>query len=141
MNHPAKPAVALQDAPLDPLDIGVQLDDLRGLEDGWLFGNDGKALCGKGLDWLEEAFRLHYTGKAPPPYLYPTAEGGVSAEWRIKPFYISLEIDLATKEAYWHSTDMVKIESEEEDIILTDEAGWQWLVNSIREKSPQIRAD
>ena len=132
MNPPANPA--LQDAPLDPLDIGVQLDDLRGLEDGWLYGNDGKAPCEQGLDWLEEAFRLHYTGKAPPPYLYPTSEGGVSAEWHIKPFYISLDIDLATKQGEWHSMDMETHISDTEDINLTDEQGWQWLVSTIREK-------
>ena len=62
----SKPAPALQDAPLDPLDIGVQLDDLRLLKDGWL-DSSTKALSPEGLDWLEEAFRLHYTGKAPPP--------------------------------------------------------------------------
>ena len=131
MNHPAKPAP--QAAPLDPLDIGVQLDDLRKLEDGWL-ENDGKAPCEKGLDWLEEAFRLHYTGKAPPPYIYPTPEGGISAEWDIKPFGISLEINLATKHGEWHSINLETHISDTEDINLTDEQGWQWLVNAISEK-------
>ena len=134
MNHHAKSAAALQAEPIDPLDIGVQLDDLRQLEDGWLYGNDGKAPCEKGLDWLEEAFRLHYTGKAEPPYLYPTPEGGVSAEWSIRPFEITLEIDLATKQAYWHSMNMKTKEDEEKDINLTDEQGWQWLARAIREK-------
>ena len=132
MNPPANPA--LQAEPVDPLDIGVQLDDLRRLEDGWLYGNDGIAPCEKGLDWLEEAFRLHYTGKAPPPHIYPTSEGGVSAEWRIKPFYISLDIDLATKQGDWHSMNMETYISTTEDINLTDEQGWQWLVSAIREK-------
>ena len=133
MNPPANPA--LQAEPLDPLDIGVQLDDLRALEDGWLFGNDGKAPSEKGLDWLEEAFRLHYTGKAAPPYLYPTPEGGVSAEWSTKLFELSLEIDLATKHGEWHSINVDTHISETEDINLTDEQGWQWLVNAIREKT------
>ena len=134
MNHPTKPEAVLRAAPLDPLDIGMRLDELRGLEDGWLYGNDGKAPCEKGLDWLEEAFRLHYTGKAPLPYLFPTPEGGIQAEWPIKPFNISLEIDLATKQAYWHSLNLETDEDEEEDINLTDDKGWQWLVDSIREK-------
>ena len=131
MNPPANPA--LQSEPLDPLDIGVQLDDLRGLEDGWL-NHSNPAPCKKGLDWLEEAFRLHYTGKAAPPYLYPTSEGGVSAEWSLEPFDITLEIDLATKEAYWHVLNLKTDEDEEKDINLTDEQGWQWLVDAIREK-------
>ena len=132
MNSPANPAP--QAAPLDPLDIGARLDELRGLEDGWLFGNDGKAPCEKGLDWLEEAFRLHYTGKAPLPYLFPTPEGGIQAEWNIKPFGISLEIDLATKHGEWHSIHLKTHISETEDINLTDEQGWQRLVDAIREK-------
>ena len=132
MNPPANPA--LQDAPLDPLDIGTRLDELRLLEDGWLFGNDGKAPCKKGLDWLEEAFRLYYTGKAPPPYLYPTSWGGISAEWDIEPFDISLEINLSTKQAEWHSMHVETFISSTEDINLTDEQGWQRLVSAIREK-------
>ena len=132
MNHHAKPATAVREAPLDPLDIGTRLDELRLLEDGWL-DHSSKALCKKGLDWLEDAFRLHYTGKAPPPRLYPFNDG-ISAEWSIRPFEITLEIDLATKDAYWHSMDMVTKESSEKDINLTDEAGWQWLVDAIREK-------
>ena len=132
MNPPANPA--LQDAPLDPLDIGARLDELRLLEDGWL-DSSTKALSPKGLDWLEEAFRLHYTGKAPPPYIYPASEGGgVSVEWRIGPFYISLDVDLATKQGEWHSMNMETYISTTEDINLTDEQGWQWLVDAIREK-------
>lgn len=133
MNHHAKPAVAPQAASLRLRDIGARLDELRLLEDGWL--EPGSiAPCKKGLDWLEEAFRLHYTGKAEPPYLYPMFEGGISVEWSIKPFEITLEINLATKQAYWHSMDMVTKESEEKDINLTDEAGWQWLVRAVSEK-------
>ena len=138
MNPPANPA--LQAAPLDPLDIGVRLDELRLLEDGW-HEHSGKAPCEKGLDWLEEAFRLHYTGKATPPRLYPTFEGGISAEWSTKQFEISLEIDLATKQGDWHAVNVETHISDTKDINLTDERGWQWLVSAVREKSPQISAD
>jgi hypothetical protein len=44
---------------LDPLDIGARLDEFKLLKAGWL-GGQGVPPAHEGLDWLSEAFDLHY---------------------------------------------------------------------------------
>ena len=57
---------------LDPLDVPARLDELRGMQDGWLEG-DGKAPPHSGLDWLSGAFaKRGYPDDIPLPYTYPT---------------------------------------------------------------------
>ena len=67
---------------LDPNDVAARLDDLRGIKNGWLDGR-GFAPSSQGLDWLARCFASYYPDALPPPYLYPTAEGGVQAEWSL----------------------------------------------------------
>ncbi len=67
---------------LDPLDVRLQLDDFRGMTDGWLDGA-GLAPAPDFLDWLSSAFERLYRGDAAPPHLYPTEDGGVQAEWSL----------------------------------------------------------
>lgn len=39
------------------------------------------------------------------PYVYPTPEGGIQAEWTFNSTEISLEIDLDQKTGDWHEYD------------------------------------
>ena len=82
---------------LDPLDVRVRLDEFARLRPGWL---DGKGLAPPdyGLEWLAGAFDMYYPDDAPLPYLFPTPEGGVRAEWSLPPLSPSLDIDLATRQ-------------------------------------------
>ncbi len=66
--------------PLNALDIGARVDELRALKDGWLEG-EGKSLRSEGLDWLVTACASHYPERTPLPHLYPTPEGDIRAEW------------------------------------------------------------
>ena len=91
---------------LDPLDIDARLDELRSLQDGWLEGK-GVAPSSTGLEWFSSAFNLGYLDDLPLPYLYPTVEGNIQAEWSLKPHEISLEVDLESHAAEWHGLHLI----------------------------------
>lgn len=90
---------------LDPRDVPARLDEFRSLPAGWLEGK-GVALSGDGLDWFSAVFDRHFPDHLPLPLLFPTAEGGVQAEWSIGPHELSLEVDLMTHVGEWHGLDL-----------------------------------
>ncbi len=118
-------------SPLDPLDVGARIDEIRLLKDGWLEGG-GKAPAKDGLDWLEEAFSLHYPDEIVPPYLYPTPEGGIRAEWSNDRVEVSMDIQLTTKRAAWHALDLETDDEENRDLNLDEDAEWAWLVDKVQ---------
>ncbi len=115
---------------LDPLDIGVQIDDLRLLNDGWLDG-DGRAPSPEGLSWLLDVFEKFYPDGAPLPYLYPTVAGGVQAEWPLGSREAELEVDLVTHSALWHVLDLHSNESQERTLNCDSDSDWMWLVGQL----------
>jgi len=117
---------------LDPLDIPARLDELRLLKAGWLDGK-GQAPSRKGLDWISEAFGAHYPEELPLPYLYPTAEGGIQAEWSVGTVEVSLEIDLETHTGQWHTVDMETHADGSRELNLDDASSWEWLVEQIQQ--------
>ena len=116
---------------LDPLDIPARLNEFRDLKDGWLEG-DGVAPSLEGLDWLAAGFDRHFPDDLPLPYLYPTPEGGVQAEWSLSENEISLEVDLVTRQGAWHQLDMNTNADEARKLNLDDVKGWTWVVAEIR---------
>jgi hypothetical protein len=116
---------------LDPLDIPARIDDLRELKDGWL-EDKGKAPDPAGLDWLSLAFERNYPDDLPLPFIYPTPEGGIQAEWTIEPNEISLEIDIAAHTGKWHRLDTKTSLDETRDLGLDDPNGWEWISDQIR---------
>lgn len=61
----------------DPL---VRLDELRVLKSGWLDGQ-GSVPSKSQFDYLEAFFDALSRRGVPNPYIYPTSDGGVQAEW------------------------------------------------------------
>lgn len=116
---------------LDALDVPARLDEFRGLQDGWLDGR-GRAPAHNGLDWLSQAFEQNYPYDLSLPYLYPTAEGGVQAEWSLGSQEISLEIDLLQHTGEWHNLNMTTHADEMEVLNLDDPEEWEWLVRHLR---------
>ena len=115
---------------LDPLNISSQLDDLRSLKDGWMEGG-GSAPSQAGLDWLDDRFEELYPCNLPPPYIYPTYDGGVQAEWSLGAREVSLSVNLLDHSAEWVSVD-ISIEDEDEATLNLDEAAdWGWLAVEI----------
>ena len=117
---------------LDPLDVPARLDELRGMQDGWLEG-DGKAPPHSGLDWLSHAFQRLYPDDIPLPYTYPTFEGGIQCEWSLGRFCIEIEIDLDTRKADWIRFERKADFYEEETLNLDAPGAWAWIADRIRE--------
>jgi hypothetical protein len=115
---------------LDPLDVGVRIDELKALKAGWLDGK-GAGLDRAGLDWLEAAFTKHYPVDLPLPYLFPTPEGHVLAEWSLKPWSPSLEVRMDGRRGEWHALSVDTDVEEANDLDLTNPADWAWLAGRI----------
>jgi hypothetical protein len=116
---------------LDPLDLSARLDELRSLKDNWLEGQ-GLAPPHAGIDWLSRAFDQHYPDDLALPYLYPTAEGGIQAEWSVEPNEITLEIDLTTHQGMWLVLN-TRTDTEQSDAFnLNETKDWDRLVAEIR---------
>ena len=135
---PASPVV-------DPMGITRQLTDLRNLRDGWADGMQpahqwgegyGKAPSAAGLDWLIRQFGAKYDIHLPCPYLYPTPEGGVQAEWSLGDHEVSLEIDLIQHTGNWHSFDLRTNKSTERALDLDDAGWWEWLADQLLQLEP-----
>ncbi|HTU92122.1 MAG TPA: hypothetical protein VMF69_18715 [Gemmataceae bacterium] len=116
---------------LDPLDIAARIDEFKLLKAGWLDGK-GVAPDHDGLDWLSEAFDRRYPDDLSLPYLFPTPEGCVLAEWSLHPWSPSLEIDLAKKRGDWHVLNLDTDEEETKELDLTNDGDWKWLTQQIR---------
>ena len=78
---------------LDPLDVPARLDELRSMTDGWMNG-EGRAPSQAGLDWLSDSFERNFPRDVPLPYIFPTSDGGVLAEWSLGSAGVEFEFDL-----------------------------------------------
>lgn len=105
------------------LDIFARLAELKPLKDGWLDGS-GLAPAPGALDWLASAFQKFYTHDLPPPHLYPTAVGGVRAEWSPGPYEASLEIGLPDHTAEWNSLNLDTDQTELRPLNLDSQDDW-----------------
>lgn len=122
---------------LDPLDVPCRIEELRSLKDGWYEGR-GKAPRTEDLDWLSSAFEAHFPDDLRLPYLYPTGEGGIQAEWSISGKEISLDIDLAQRSGSWHSLDLNTQEDTSETISLSNSEGWTHLAELLEAAGGKI---
>lgn len=110
--------------------IQEQISDLSKLQDGWLDG-DGKAPSKQGLSWLLFVFHVSFPYDAPLPRLYPTEQGNVQAEWRIKTRDMSLEVDLQKHLGDWHSLDLQSGDTVTGLINCDNDSDWQWVSDQL----------
>jgi hypothetical protein len=115
---------------LDSNDIDARLDELRALRAGWLDGL-GEALRSSGVDWLGNAFQRYYPDHLPLPFLYPTVEGGVQAEWSLPPHEVSITVSLETRRGEWHSLNLDDDTEGSQEVDLESADGWAWLSSEI----------
>lgn len=111
---------------LDQLDVSVRLHVLSALADGWLDGK-GLAPAKDGLRWLAQAFDDKFDAGLALPYLYPTPEGGVQAEWSVGDWEVSLEIDLLQKTGEYQAVNVTSHEVADALLALGGDDGWQAL--------------
>lgn len=116
---------------LDPMDVAARIDELSLLRDGWLDGR-GQTLDRRQLDRLVTLFDLNYSSELPLPHIYPTAEGGVQAEWSIGPWEATLEIRLETMMADYQAYDVEADITHEHVVDLSAEQGWATLESQLR---------
>ena len=121
---------------LDALDVPLRLGEFRALKEGWLEG-EGCALSREGLNWLATQFEQHYPADLPLPYLYPTPEGGVRAEWSEGANAVVLETNLDNHSASWLWFDRGTDADYERELNLDDAEDWSWWVNEVRKKLSQ----
>lgn len=113
------------------LDVPARLNEFRSLKDTWLEGRS-RAPSHTGLDWLSMAFDSQYPEDHPLPFLYPTEDGGVRAEWSVGSFHVSLDIDLETHAAFWHQLEMDTDKEFELQLNLDDADCWEQVARRIR---------
>jgi hypothetical protein len=118
--------------PLDPLDISLRLEELAKLGDGWLDGK-GHAATKDQLNWLAGAFQLNLDTELPLPYLYPTAEGGVQAEWSLGDWEVSLDIDLESRQAAYQALRLTDKSCTEITLTLDKQEGWSQLNSELKQ--------
>ena len=107
--------------------IAERIDELSGLKDGWLDGR-GVAMPASGLRWLAGWFEDCYSADLPVPFLYPTAEGGVRAEWTLGAHEVSLDFELNHGVAYWHDLNLQTDEETAQTLDMLEDDHWQWIL-------------
>ena len=129
------------------LNIGWQLESLKKLKNGWAEGMQpadrwgegyGKVPSTCGLDWLAEQFVAHYSSDLPRPYIYPTPEGGVQAEWSLGPNEVSLEVNLTDHSAEWDCLNLSTKDTSEYTLDLNSLTAWEWLGRELRRLRSQV---
>lgn len=117
---------------LEPLDVSVQIDKLKKLNDGWLDG-EGKAPDHEALSRFMQTWDTYWVDSLPLPYIYPTPEGGIQAEWSIERYAISLEIEFPSQKSYYHQIHLDTKKDLDMDLDLTDQVGWETLKKTLQQ--------
>jgi hypothetical protein len=118
------------DPDVELLDVPARVDELRFLKDGWLDGH-GTAPSDVGLTWFSQVFDKRFPDRLQLPYLYPTEEGGLRAEWSGDGREMSLDVDLDSHTAQWYSWYQPTDEEETATLNLDDEDGWKRLATLV----------
>jgi hypothetical protein len=90
---------------IDSLDVLERIEEISKLDDGW-YNGEGKSLSKEGLEWFAKSFEDNFSLSLKLPYLYPTIQGGIQAEWCSNKFEISLQIDLTERIGDLHLLDL-----------------------------------
>ncbi|MCK6546334.1 hypothetical protein L6R52_10835 [Myxococcota bacterium] len=113
---------------MDKVDVTNRLVFLGRLPPGWLDGDHGEALDLQGLMWLTRALHSARSHGLPSPFLYPTPEARVMAEWGRKvpdPVSITAEIDLVARSASLVAVHHHSGAEQGQSVSLDDELGIQ----------------
>jgi hypothetical protein len=92
-------------------------------EDGWYDGR-GKAVNPGAMLALAKCFNKFEL----KPYLYPTVEGGVQAEWTFPRVEVTLDISLPSLQAEYQSWDIDTDETVDVKLDLNKKSGWKVLI-------------
>ena len=118
----------------------LRLEQIAALKDGWLDGQ-GHAPARDKLEWLADAFDSNFDADLPLPYLYPTPEGGVQAEWTVNDWAVTFEIDVNGQQGVYQALNLKDQTCTELQISLADSNGWSQLNQALKQlETPQAEA-
>ncbi|WP_263358577.1 hypothetical protein [Acidicapsa ligni] len=121
---------------LDPLDTTLRLEQIAQLKDGWLDGKGVAPTKGK-LNWLGAAFDAGFSPDLPLPYLYPTVEGGIQAEWSLHDWSVTLEINLETQIGEYQTLNLKDQTSTDLQFHFGEPGGWEQLNQALKQIDAQ----
>ena len=107
-------------------------NDLRYMKDGWMNG-EGVAPKPRELDWLSKMLKFYYPDKSMIPYVYPMLDGGVSLEWSIGTYEVSLEINLDKHSGEWDCYDTFTKTNDEKTLDLNNPDDWSWMLKQLQQ--------
>jgi hypothetical protein len=102
------------------MSINTDLLELKLLKDGWYDGDQGRQLPTNGLDRLSESWSELCPTDIQTPHFFPTADGGIQAEWSFGCMNVVLHIDLENYIGRCHIMDMTTgtdVENDEEILL------------------------
>jgi len=110
---------------LDEKDVPSRLQSLGLLKDGWLDG-EGKAINNSFINWFSDEFERNFSPELPLPFLYPTLDGGIQAEWSINNNELSVIINPDQNIGLLHNLSIIDDEEMSFEIFF-DVKGWEKL--------------
>lgn len=114
------------------MNIGIQINELCNLRDGWLNGA-GESPKAEGLYWLTIWLKNNFPPDLSLPYLYPTHDGGVQAEWSINGYEVSIDVDIDNHSAVWHALDMNADNDKERVLDMNSADDSKWIIDQLRQ--------
>lgn len=133
--HVAQVQYAENEALKEQLDIETRLRELGDLSDGW-FDGKGVAFNPQELDWVAQTLRVAEASGLPRPYLYPTPDGDVQAEWSFLGAEVSAEISLKSQDAHLVGVHTKTGASADRRIPLSSQRGLTDLVAFVNSYAP-----
>jgi hypothetical protein len=133
-NRNVQASYSLSDVPLVQLgrsDMTTRLSELAALQDGWLDGA-GTAPNIEQLRRFAASFDQYFPADLLLPHLYPTAEGGLQAEWSVGYWEVSLEMDLVSMMGEYQAYNSHTGQIAECTMALQMQPGWGELERQLR---------
>ncbi|MBP9193626.1 MAG: hypothetical protein KBF57_03025 [Saprospiraceae bacterium] len=116
---------------LDQKDVPSRLEKLAQLKQGWL-NADSPALDSSGLKKFEHLFEMFYPIDIDLPYIFPTPDGNIIAEWNNETFSISLEINLQNFTGRFQSVNLINHNTIDQTIVMDTLDGWTQLNTELK---------
>jgi hypothetical protein len=105
------------------LDIHRRLDILAELSNGWLDGDEGLSIPETTIEWVRDVLVRAEECGMPRPYLYPTFDGGLQAEWEFPGTDVCAKFDPEGRQVLCSTHHDFTLKIEEDLISLEDDAG------------------
>lgn len=119
----------------EQLEVAKRLAVLAELPDGWLDG-DGSAIGKAAVSWIADVLARAEAEGLPRPYLYPTLEGNVQAEWSFPDTEVSALFEYETRSASCVGVHTKSGAQRDEDIDLDAPDGIKKLVAFVGRFAP-----